>query len=59
MHDSFEIISLNGKIAVYYYKNGMLAVEGDDKNSFFRSTVHQVNKLFQRENTCDPRRLSC
>ncbi|MDE1818118.1 MAG: hypothetical protein KGH86_03600 [Thaumarchaeota archaeon] len=49
MYDSFEIISLDDKVAVYYYKNGTLAVEGDDKNSFFRSVVRQVNKLVSRK----------
>ncbi|MGI0058583.1 MAG: hypothetical protein ACREBJ_02345 [Nitrosotalea sp.] len=36
-------------VAAYYYKNGTLVVEGDDKNSFFRSIVHQVNKLVSRK----------
>ncbi|HJW19094.1 MAG TPA: hypothetical protein VJ571_00875 [Candidatus Nitrosotalea sp.] len=49
MYDSFEIISLNGTVAVYYYKNGTLAIEGDDVNSFFRSIVRQVNKLVSRK----------
>ncbi len=49
MYDSFEIISLNGKVAIYYYKNGTLEVEGDDKNSFFRSIIRQVNKLVSRK----------
>lgn len=49
MYDSFEIISLNGKVAIYYYKNGTLEVDGDDKNSFFRSIIRQVNKLVSRK----------
>ncbi len=49
MYDSFEIISLSDKVAVYYYKNGTLVVEGDDKNSFFCSIVRQVNKLVSRK----------
>lgn len=49
MYDSFEIISLDGTVAVYYYKDGTLEVKGDDKNSFFRSIVRQVNKLVSRK----------
>lgn len=49
MHDSFEIVSLEGKVAIYYYKDGTLEVKGDDKNLFFRSIVRQVNKLVSRK----------
>lgn len=49
MYDSFEIISLEGKVSIYYYKNGMLEIQGDDKNLFFRSIVRQVNKLVSRK----------
>lgn len=49
MYDSFEIISLDGKIAVYYYKDGTLAIEGDDKNPFYRRIVRQVNKLISKK----------
>lgn len=49
MHDSFEILSLDGKVAVYYYKDGTLAVEGDENNLFFRRLVYQVNKLISKK----------
>jgi hypothetical protein len=48
MYDSFEIISIDGRAAIHYYKNGTLAVEGDDTNSFFRKIVRQINKLVSR-----------
>jgi ribonuclease HIII len=49
MHDSFEIVSLEGKVAVYYYKDGTLTVEGDDGDAFFRRIVRQVNKMISRK----------
>lgn len=48
MYDSFEIISIDGRVAIHYYKNGTLAVEGDDANSFCRKIIRQVNKLVSR-----------
>ena len=49
MLESFEIISLDGKIAVYYYKDGTLAVEGDDKDPLFRRIIRQVDKLVSKK----------
>ena len=49
MLESFEIISIDGKIAIYYYKDGTLAVEGDEGNSFFRRIVRQVNKIISKK----------
>lgn len=49
MFESFEIISLDGKIAIYYYKDGTLAVEGDEKNPYFRRIIHQVNKIVSKK----------
>lgn len=49
MYDSFEIVSLEGKVAVYYYKDGTLAVEGNDADSFFCRIVHQVNKIISKK----------
>ena len=49
MYDSFEIVFLEGKVAIYYYKNGILAIEGDDGNSFFRRIVRQVNKIISKK----------
>jgi hypothetical protein len=45
MYDSFEIISIEGRAAIHYYKNGRLALEGDENNSFFRRIVRHVNKI--------------
>ena len=49
MYDSFEIISLDGKVAVYYYKDGTLAIQGDEQNPFYRRIVRQVNKLISKK----------
>ena len=49
MYDSFEIISLDGKVAIYYYKDGVLAIEGDERNPFYRRIVRQVNKLISKK----------
>ena len=49
MYDSFEIVSLEGKVAVYYYKNGTLAVEGNEVDSFFRRIARQVNKIISKK----------
>jgi hypothetical protein len=31
MHDSFEIISLDDKVSICHYKNGILVIQGDEK----------------------------
>ena len=49
MYDSFEIVSLEGKVAVYYYKDGTLAVDGNETDSFFRRIVRQVNKIISKK----------
>lgn len=49
MYDSFEMVSLEGKVAIYYYKDGTLAVEGNDADSFFRRIVRQVNKIISKK----------
>jgi hypothetical protein len=49
MYDSFEIISLSGKISIYYYKNGMLTIEGNERDSFHRRIIRQVNKLISKK----------
>lgn len=51
MHESFEIISLNGKIAVYYYKDGTLTIEGNEKDPLFHRIIRRSINLFQRKNT--------
>ncbi len=42
MLESFEIVSLDGKISVYYYKYGTLEVRGSDTNPTFRRIVRKV-----------------
>jgi len=49
MLESFEIISIDGKIAIYYYKDGTLAVEGNEKDPLFRRIIRQVNKLVSKK----------
>ncbi len=49
MYDSFEIISLDGKVAVYYYKDGTLVIQGDEKNPSCRRIIQQVNKLISKK----------
>lgn len=49
MMDSFEIISIDGKISVYYYKDGLLEIQGDEKNKTFRRIVKQVNKSISKK----------
>ncbi len=49
MLESFEIVSLDGKIAVYYYKDGTLEIQGSDTNSMFRRVVRKVNGLVSKK----------
>ena len=49
MLESFEIISIDGKISIYYYKDGTLAVEGNEKDPSFRRIIRQVNKLVSKK----------
>lgn len=49
MYGSFEIVSLEGKVAAYYYKDGTLAVEGNETDSFFRRIIRQVNKIISKK----------
>jgi len=48
-YDSFEIISLDGKVAVYYCKDGTLAIRDDEKNPLYRRIIRLVNKLILKK----------
>jgi hypothetical protein len=49
MLDSCEIISLDGKISVYYYKDGLLEIKGDERNSTVRIIIRQVNHIISKD----------
>lgn len=49
MLESFEIVSIDGKISVYYYKDGTLDVQGEETNSTFRRIVRKVNGLVSKK----------
>ena len=49
MLDSFEIVSLDGKIAAYYYKDGTLEIQGRDTNSTFHRIIRLVNNLLSKK----------
>ena len=49
MLESFEIISIDGKIVIYYYKEGTLAVEGNEKDLLFSRIIRQVNKFVSKK----------
>lgn len=49
MMDSFEIVSIDGKVSIYYYKDGTLEIQGEDTNSSFRRIVRKVNGLVSKK----------
>ncbi len=49
MLESFEIVSIDGKISVYYYKDGTLEIQGDDTNPTFRRIVRKANSLVSKK----------
>lgn len=49
MLDSFEIVSIDGKISVYYYKDGTLKIEGSQSNSSYRRIIKRVNGLISKK----------
>lgn len=49
MLDSFEMVSIDGKIAVYYYKDGKLEIQGSDENPTFRRIIRRVNSLISKK----------
>ena len=49
MHDSFEIITLDGNISIYYYKDGRLLIQSDKQDLFFRKIIRQINKIISKK----------
>lgn len=49
MYDSFEIISINGNVSIHYYKDGLLKIEGNEKNPTYRRIIRQINKLISKK----------
>ncbi|MDE1862047.1 MAG: hypothetical protein KGI33_03940 [Thaumarchaeota archaeon] len=49
MLDSFEIVSLDGKISVFYHLDGGLEIEGSDDNPAFRRIVKMVNGMVSKK----------
>ncbi len=49
MLESFEIVSIDGKISVYYYKDGTLEIQGDDTNPTFRRIIRKANSLVSKK----------
>ncbi len=49
MLDSFEIVSIDGKISIYYYKNGTLEIQGEDTSPTFRRIVRKTNNLVSKK----------
>ena len=49
MMESFAIISLDGKISVYYFKDGTLQIEGDETSNTFRGIVKKVNGIISKK----------
>lgn len=49
MLESFEIVSIDGKISIYYYKNGTLEIQGGDTNPTFSRIVKKVNGLVSKK----------
>ena len=49
MYDSFEIISLDGKISIYYYKEGRLVIQSDIQNLIYKKIIRQVNKIISKK----------
>ncbi|GEM_PF-3498723 len=49
MLDSFEIVSIDGNVPVFYYKDGTLEVSGDESNRTFRRMVRRLNGLVSKK----------
>ncbi len=49
MYDSFEIVTIDGKVSVYYYKDGTLKIEGEQSNPSYRRIVRRVNNLISKK----------
>jgi len=49
MMESFEIVSIDGKISIYYFKDGTLQIEADETNPVYRRIVRKVNGLISKK----------
>jgi hypothetical protein len=49
MMESFDIVSIDGKISVYYYKDGTLQIDGDETNPSYHRIVRKVNGLISKK----------
>jgi len=49
MAESFDLISLDGKISIHYYRDGVLQIEGNDDNRTFIRIVRKVNGLISKK----------
>lgn len=49
MIESFAIISLNGTISVYYFKDGTLQIDGDENNHTYHRIIKKVNGLISKK----------
>lgn len=49
MLESFEIVAIDGRISVFYYKDGTLEVSGSDDNPEFRRIVRMVNGMVSKK----------
>ena len=49
MMESFEIISIEGKISIYYFKDGTLQIEGDEVNPTYRRIIRKINGLISKK----------
>ena len=49
MLDSFEIVSIDGSVPVFYYKDGTLEIPGDESSRAFRRVVKRVNGIVSKK----------
>lgn len=49
MLESFELVSIDGKISIYYYKDGTLEVQGQDANHTFGRIIRRINSLVSKK----------
>ena len=49
MRDSFEIVSIDGRISVYYYKDGTLEVDGTEENRAYRRIIRRINTMVSKK----------
>lgn len=49
MMESFEIVSIDGKVSIYYFKDGIFQIEGDETNPVYRRIIRRVNSLISKK----------